>query len=224
MLSHAGARQKAEDFLDAHGWIYKRPPVVNVETVGQVAGIHTSTIHDLKQACDTLGTGFRNLETGAYEILVDDFHYNDRYHTAQFTIAEEIGHYIVHRNIVDSFNSLEARIEYEEQLSQEEYQEFEGEAKAFGYALLLPQKDFDPFIKAWVGTNLQEVIGWGSYNEGDLAYEMATTVGRKLNVSVSAVRKALTRRAPNKLIAELVSMYKIPLQSNIPPNKITPKP
>jgi len=77
-------------------------------------------------------------------IAVDQEQYMDsRYdNRLRFSLAHELGHFILHKEICDNFtfNSEEEYIEFYNNLSEQDYQGFEWQANEFAGSLLVPRE------------------------------------------------------------------------------------
>jgi Zn-dependent peptidase ImmA (M78 family) len=214
------ARTIAEDFFKRVGWIPRSSglPVTAIEIVALRAGYPVSTIAGLKANCDSYGTGFFNLQKNRYEILIDENSYENWQISAQFTIAEELGHLLAHWDYIKDFHTLAQRIAFETELDQNTFQIFEKQAKNVGSALLLPSQHFDPYIFNWAAQ--ADLAKQYFPDAADLALHISQELSPKLDVSQQVVERALKRAAPTKLVDEIVTKLNLKLgRATLPPAK-----
>lgn len=206
------ARAIAEDFFSRVGWKgMGNAPVTDVETIALRAGYPTSTIPNLKSVCDSYGTGFWNIQKQCYEILIDEDSYERWYKSAQFTIAEELGHLLVHRDYLKDIKSLEARVTFEGSLDENTFFIFEKQAKNVASALLLPSARFDPYVLTWSVEHKDTLLKNYFPNENDLALHISQELSPKLNLSQQIVQRALKRAVPVTIASLIVSTIGINL-------------
>ena len=104
-----------------------------------------------------IGTVFKKLPEGRLEILVDARHYEHDLLSAPFTIAEELGHILIHAEFFEDIKSAEDRIAFEDTLNEQTRRLFEMQAKKVASALLLPSSLYDPFVMGWCRENIEMI-------------------------------------------------------------------
>lgn len=113
---------------------------INIEEVIEVSlGIDVIPTPDLKSRCDTDALITSNWES----IYVDKKIYMDERYTCRmrFSLAHEIGHYILHRSIWEKIKigSIEQFYEFHGNFSPEQYGFLETQANKFAAAFLIPK-------------------------------------------------------------------------------------
>lgn len=96
-------------------------------------------------------------ENGNYVILVNELHSIGR---KSFTIAHELGHYFLHRELLDSDNELVSYIKSNDKpcpalMRGMDYNQREKEANAFAAEILMPEKEFKE--KCMSANSIEEV-------------------------------------------------------------------
>jgi Zn-dependent peptidase ImmA (M78 family) len=213
-------KRVANAFLESHGFLAKQKLPVNVELLALKSGHPVSTIEGLRSNFDMKGTVFRNLTRDRFEILLDARHYEQDELSAPFTIAEELGHILIHSGVMKQIETPEDRIDFEETLSEQTRRIFEMQAKKVGSALLLPSDLYDPIIMKWVEENLDTILKDNPYDEQDLSEFIATNIQKRVRLSVPILHRAMHRRTPIPLIHTIVENHGIKLLKNIPVQRI----
>ncbi len=111
--------------------------------------------------------------------LLDNPRLEQRY---RFTLAEELAHHVIHRNIYKDCASVEERIEREKQFTRQEVYYMETNAKALASAILMPKS----IIEARVDELFSAVGGNPKYTTS-----IMNALSRDFDVSVPAVKRRL---------------------------------
>ncbi len=218
--THLKCQEVAEGFLTEHGFIQKKRLPVEVEILAQRAGIRVHVIPGIYARYGVKGIAYKKLDEKRFEILVDDRHYEYEEQSAPFTIAEELGHILIHAELFDSINSVGERIKFEAELDEQTRQHFEMQAKRIGSYLLLPSNLFNPFVLTWCEENIEKIKKDNPANEDDLAYFISSRLQLRINLSRMIIERALLKRwTPTRLIDEIITKFEIPLLDRIPDNR-----
>ena len=111
--------------------------------------------------------------------LMDDPRLTKRY---RFTIAEELAHFIIHRNLYKDCKTLDERIELEQLLSWQEQWFLETNAKALASAILMPKTIIEPRVE-----ELFSVVGSSSSHTGAII----NILSHDFDVNPQAIRRRL---------------------------------
>ena len=193
-LTQEKIREEAESFRDNN--IFTTDLPVDIEYVAEAAlGIHIIPIESLQKHCDMEGFISKDFTS----IYVDEFLYkDDRYYKrVRFTIAHEIGHYILHRSTIDSqkFDDENDWIRFRMGINDETLGWFETQASEFAGRLLVP---LDPLIEDFK-LNRQVVLrkhsSWNSkkINDDDLFSMVAPLICSKFDVSSEVIERRLRK-------------------------------
>lgn len=79
--------------------------------------------------------------------LIDNPRQEKRY---RFTLAEELAHFIIHRDIYSDCETIEDRIEVESLLTRQEIWYLETNAKALASAILMPKTTFEARLNSLI--------------------------------------------------------------------------
>lgn len=187
-------REEAETFRREH--IFTPDLPVDIEHVIEATmGIRIIPIESLQKHCDL--EGFISQDYTA--IYVDAFLYtDDRYYKrVRFTIAHEIGHYVLHRNTMDNqkFKNVEDWIKFRLNLNDETLGWFETQASEFAGRLLVP---IDPLVEEFRSKRdgiLRKYSSWDSkpMSEDDLFSMVAPIVCDRFDVSAEVIERRLRK-------------------------------
>ena len=194
-------REEAERFREDH--IFSTNLPVDIEHVAEAAlGIHIILIESLQKECDMEGFISKDFKS----IYVDEYLYkDDRYYKrVRFTIAHEIGHYVLHRSTIDSqkFEDETDWIKFRMEINDETLGWFETQASEFAGRLLVP---IDPLIEEFKSKR-QSVIkkqsSWNSkkINDDDLFSMVAPLICGKFDVSPEVIERRLRKENVMALI------------------------
>jgi Zn-dependent peptidase ImmA (M78 family) len=219
-LSDQGAKEVADGILEAHNYLKRGKLPVNVEALALRIGYPPSGIPGLHARFDLYGTGYFDPDTGKYDILIDSDHYQREDWSSPFTIAEELGHFLLHKQYLVNIHSIEDRITFEENLPESTRRKFERQAKMVGSALLLPHDLFKPYVLKWAEEHAARIRDDRPYDEADFTSFVAEGLARRLGVSRWICERALHRSLPGPLIHELKGHLEIQYLKDLPENRI----
>lgn len=193
-LSMDKIRDEAERFREEH--IFTTGLPVDIEHVVEATlGIRIIPIESLQRLCDM--EGFISKDFTA--IYVDKFLYTDNryYKRVRFTIAHETGHYVLHRNTIDSqkFTSEEEWIKFRLAINDDTLGWFETQASEFAGRLLVPLDKLVEEFKSNRQKILKKFTSWDSprLNDDDLFSMVAPLICGKFDVSPEVIEKRLRK-------------------------------
>jgi len=111
--------------------------------------------------------------------LIDDPRLTKRY---RFTLAEELAHYVIHKDVYRECKTIDERIEMESLLTRQEQWFLETNAKALASAILMPKATIENRIE-----QLFSEIGKGSSH----TYSIINTLSHDFDVNPQAVKRRL---------------------------------
>lgn len=158
-------------------------------------GINIIPIESLQKHCDM--EGFISKDYSA--IYVDEFLYcDDRYYKrVRFTIAHEIGHYVLHRSTIDDqkINDEEEWMRFRMGLNDETLGWFETQVSEFAGRLLVP---VDPLIEEFRSKResiLKKYSSWDSkpLSDDDLFSMVAPMICGRFDVSADVIERRLRK-------------------------------
>ena len=136
ILSYDDINKRAEDFLKKH----KRNDVlpVDIEAIAEFdLGLNIFPFPNLQQTFDIEGFISGDLDV----TYVDEFIYYQRPARYRFTLAHEIGHYVLHPDLISSFHpqSVAEWKAFILGIDEETYDWLEWQAYSFAAAILVPR-------------------------------------------------------------------------------------
>jgi len=102
-------------------------------------------IVDLEVYCEIAGTMSKDFKT----ILIDQKTYETQEARARFTVAHEVGHYILHKELFEKANgnySFDDFIQFQNSLSNDSYKRLEIQAFRFGEGILFPREQLNQIV------------------------------------------------------------------------------
>ena len=187
-------REEAEIFRKEH--IFTSDLPVDIEHVIEATmGIIIIPVESLQKHCDM--DGFISQDYKA--IYVDEFLYtDDRYYKrVRFTIAHEIGHYVLHRSTIDNhkFRDVDDWIRFRLNLNDETVGWFETQASEFAGRLLVP---IDPLVEEFRAKRnivLKKYASWDSkpVPDDDLFSMVAPMICGRFDVSSDVIERRLRK-------------------------------
>ena len=195
-------RDIAEDFRERH--IFNNNVPVEIERVVEATlGINVIPIESLQKDCDMDGFISNDLSI----IYVDKDHYIDErfYKRVRFTIAHEIGHLVLHREIIDTvmFSSEDEWKLFRMNLQDESLSWFETQASEFAGRLLVP---LDPLVVAFRESRneiLKKNIAWNAdkIEDEEMFTLTASIIAPKFDVSTGVIERRLRKENIMSLIS-----------------------
>lgn len=120
-------------------------PPIDIDLVAAQIGALIDCQKDLKKQLPVVGICWRR-GSGKYSIIIDEDTMDYLPTICQFTIAEELGHIILHGDIIDEITTEEEAINL---IESSDYSEMDRNAKRFAAAILMPPK--------WIEKKAEEI-------------------------------------------------------------------
>ena len=193
-LSMDKIREEAEIFRKEH--IFTSDLPVDIEHVIEATmGISIIPVESLQKHCDMEGFISRDYKA----IYVDEFLYtDDRYFKrVRFTMAHEIGHYVLHRSTIDiqKFKDVDNWIRFRLNLNDETLGWFETQASEFAGRLLVPVDPLVEEFRAKRNSVLKKYTSWDSkpMSDDDLFSMVAPMICGRFDVSADVIERRLRK-------------------------------
>lgn len=201
-LPYEDIAAKAQEFLTQHKIESLPVPIEHIIEFNY--GIDIVPLHDLQNSFDT--EGFTSSDFTC--IYVDNFVYHKRYLRYRYTLAHEIGHVVLHKNILDKF-SFDSVLEWKnfvDQIDPKDHSKMEFQGYAFGGLILVPrqhlQKLFEiklPEVMPLIDQAKNNGIGRSDY----LSYakdRLATLLAPEFEVSTEVIIRRIEYDSLDKQI------------------------
>lgn len=143
-------------------------------------------------------------------ISVDAHQYRQQTSFYRYSVAHEIGHYVLHRqwleNVWQLFDSIESWKQIIATLSKSDYEWIEGQAEEFASYLLAPDEIFEPFLAKQLSrvAKLEKQL----QSEDILPY-LANPIGDHFGISNSAAQARIRKSDQWKAFAEKINGKRI---------------
>lgn len=193
-LTQDKIREEAEQFRKDH--IFTTDLPVDIEHVVEAAlGIRIIPIKNLQKQCDMEGFISKDFSS----IYVDEFLYtDDRYYKrVRFTIAHEIGHYVLHRSTIDNqkFSNEEEWITFRIGINEETLGWIETQASEFAGRLLVPVESLVEEFRTKRAGILKKNSSWSTkpIDNEDMISMVAPLICKRFDVSSEVIEKRLRK-------------------------------
>lgn len=186
-FSYEEIRNRADDFLRQYHPSRKIPVPIE-EIIEFQMNIDIFPIEGLHTILDVDGFTISDLST----ICVDDFVYKSRPGRYRFTLAHEVGHIVLHRNIYlnASFHNIQEWKDFINSISDKDHSWLEYHAYTFGGLVLVPGEHLIRLTEFYVNRIQKEDI---SLRENwDFAWDrIADQLAKDFEVSTQVIEKRL---------------------------------
>jgi hypothetical protein len=188
-LSYEQIRTKADSFLAQYNPSKKIP--VPIEEIAEFSlGLNIIPLPDLQKTFDIVGFISGDFKS----INVDKFVLENRERRYRFSLAHEVGHFVLHKDCLSAFtfNSIEEWKTFQCDIDDESNAWLEFQANSFGGLVLVPREPLASYKK-----NIEEQIKKaGMDSTTDAAQLMvAERLAIEFNVSKEAIDKRLQKDA-----------------------------
>lgn len=187
--SYEDLRKKADEFLCTYNPSCAIPVPIE-EIVEFEFEINVVPVLGLQREFEVEGFTSSDLKN----IYVDEYVYTDYFNRYRFTLAHEIGHIVLHRNLYNAnrFSSIAEWKEFINSITEEEHGWLEYQGYAFAGLLLVPResliKHTNELVKRIKGKKVSFERNW------DFAWELITAhLGKAFQVSSSVIEKRLDK-------------------------------
>lgn len=189
----------ADNFLLTHHPSLSIP--IPIEQIIEIKiGLNIFPIKDLESGCGIDGSLSNDFKT----ILIDEYVFEKSIQRARFTLAHEIAHYILHKEIFiksGGFNTKNGFIDFQNNLGEKDYKRMEIQAYRFAEEILFPKAVLEGVIQQ----NIKDLGGLDSLIPIDFE-KITTSVSKKFDVSYKA--------AVNKVSRDFRSLIEIVTSNN----------
>lgn len=160
-------------------------PVPIEEIVEFNLGLDIIPLPDLHKTFDI--DGF--LSSDRTSISIDESVYQSRPGRYRFTLAHEVGHFILHKDLYgeNSFKSIEGWKKFIEQFPEKEYSWFEWQAYEFAGLILVPTRHLDKRLKY----HIRQINALGIKNEDVILDRAIELLAKDFVVSQEVIRRRL---------------------------------
>jgi hypothetical protein len=193
--------ERAHSILAAAFPLGVRIPV-EIEDVAFHLGLDINPIPGLQQACQVLGTIWRDSQ-GRYWVVVDEHlmdHLEARY---RFTVAEEVSHYILHKEHIDAAKDAGGAIRLQEKLK-ENYRYVEANTRRLAACLLMPRAP----LRGDAASAYREVVGVVGYRNLEAVKRQVTDMLRRKYVVSSQAMEYRLRHHPLRVYEALDAAFR----------------
>lgn len=189
-LTYSNVGKEAKNCLDKH-WPKFELPIPIEKIIDVNIGIHIDTIPGLYKNYEL--NGF--LTADRTTIYVDETQYDQYYKKCRFTLAHELGHYVLHKECYNNLpSSVEDYIKWRLSIPQEEISWFEIQAHWFAEQILIPRNQLMEKCIATVGKYKNEILELIRYNSRSSFWSYASDeIAQDFEVNPPAIERRINR-------------------------------
>ena len=188
-LSYEEICNHANDFLNKYHPSRKIP--IPIEEIAEFQmGINIIPLPGLHRVLEVDGLILSNLS----DLYVDEFVYNSRPGRYRFTLAHEIGHIVLHKNIYAKakFGNMQEWKDFINSISDKDHSWLEYHAYTFGGLVLVPKEHLVEHTQHYVNYILNE--GISLKETWDFAWDrIADQLAKDFEVSTQVIEKRLSK-------------------------------
>jgi len=178
-------QKHADDLLDgAFPSGYLIP--VEIENIAYHLSLDILPVPGLRRTCDVVGALYRDA-AGAYWVVVDEYMMDNRENRYRFTVAEEIAHFVLHREQIEQAKDIASAIALQRRLKKR-YRFTESNARRLAAEMLMPR---DALRKDLAKAYAEVVAVVGFRNFEAIAKQVTDILTRRYVVSHDAMRYQL---------------------------------
>ena len=159
---------------------------VEIENVADHLGLKIWPVPGLHRSCEVVGTLYRDGE-GQYRIVLDEYMMDNRENRYRFTVAEEIAHFVLHREQIEKAKDITGAIALQQRLKNQ-YRFTESNARRLAAELLMPG---EPLLRDLAKAYAEVVAVVGFRNLEAIAKQVTDMLRRKYVVSYLAMQHQL---------------------------------
>lgn len=177
-----------------------------IDVLAEKAGYEIKPIPLLKKDFGVKGC-IAKIRGGSFKIIIDSDHYMEEEFYFPFTIAEEIGHILLHDHIYDNVENIKDAIDFHFSVSNRDYRIMEQQARNVGSFILLPSFLLNRFLLNYCKKNEKEIRKISFYDIYDLSDFIASNISHQLCISKKVIELTLSTRYPGFPIYTVVNYF-----------------
>jgi Zn-dependent peptidase ImmA (M78 family) len=206
-LTYEDYKLKAEKFLKDNPYGIGKIPT-EIEILIEKSGIIIEVMDDLKINYSVKGLVAKDIKnTRQMKIVIDSKHYENDEFEYKFTLAEELGHILLHLDFYNGINNVEDYIKIYNEISDEDYRRFEQQARNLASFILLPQDEFNKYVLEWVNEKL-EVLKLYNYDSIQrFADIISRGISREIILSSHVIYHTIFNRYPERIIDNIIEKF-----------------
>ncbi|RPJ06626.1 MAG: ImmA/IrrE family metallo-endopeptidase [Spirochaetaceae bacterium] len=192
-ISFKEYRDKADKLLQLHGFVDAKIPIDPERLIRKMGDIDIIPYKNLYIDYRVKGMVAYIVKRQRFQIYIDEYHYDNQTKSSLFTLAEELGHLILHLDNREALPSHQDKWADILKLNHENHKNMENQARTFGSNIILPHKIFDPFAMDWVKKNEAIIRKHANYTPEGLAQTIGFHLEDVLEVSQYILQISLLR-------------------------------
>ena len=200
-------KEISEDFLEKNNFRKGIIPT-DIEMLIEKSGIIIEAIDDLRKDFSVKGLVAKDVNNdGRVKIFIDTHHYEEDTFEYKFTLAEELAHILIHMDFYDGINGVEDCIKKYNSISDDDYRKYEQQARNLASFLLLPEKEFNDEVIAFIDTNIEDYRIFNFQSAEDFSDKISNLISKKYELSHHVIYRTIVSRYPNRIVDIIVDKY-----------------
>ena len=189
ILSYEDIRKRADVFLQKYH-PSRNIPVPIEEIVEFQLGINIAPLPGMHQAFEVDGFTSSDMKS----IFIDEFVYNSRPGRYMFTLAHEVGHVVLHKNVYNkaAFGNIQQWKDFINSIPDQSHRWLEYHAYAFGGLILVPREHLQRLVDEYVRRIREE--GLPLKETWDFCWQhIAAQLAKDFEVSTQVIERRLEK-------------------------------
>lgn len=205
--TYAQLKEISENFFEKN-CVGKRIIPTDIEVLIEKSGIIIEAIDDLRKDFSVKGLVAKDVkDDGMVKIFIDARHYEEDTFEYKFTLAEEFAHILLHMDFYEGISGVEDYIKKYNTISDEDYRKYEQQARNLASFLLLPEKEFNEEVIAFIDTNIEGYKVFNFQSAEDFSDKISNLISKKFELSHHVIYRTIVSRYPNRAIDIIVDKY-----------------
>jgi len=206
-ITYERYKEIAENFLEKHNFRKGIIPT-DIEMLIKKSGIVIVAFDGLKKDYSVKGLVAKDVKNdGPVKIFIDARHYEEDEFEYKFTLAEELGHILLHFDFYDRVHTVDDYIKISNSINDDDYRRFEQQARNIASFLLLPQKEFNEYVIGWIEKNIEKLIGFNYESPENFSEIISRALSRDIVLSQHVISRTIINRYPERVIDIIVDKF-----------------
>ena len=205
--TYAQLKEISEIFLEVNKFRKGIIPT-DIEILIEKSGIIIEAFDDLRKDFSVKGLVAKDVkDDGRIKIFIDTRHYEEDAFEYKFTLAEELAHILLHMDFYIGISDVEDYIKKYKSIDDEDYRKYEQQARNLASFLLLPEKEFNKEVIAFIDANIEDYKIFNFQSPEDFSDKISNLISKKYELSHHIIYRTIVSRYPNRIVDIIVDKY-----------------
>lgn len=180
----------------------------DIEILIEKSGIIIEAFDDLRKDFSVKGLVAKDVkDDGRIKIFIDTRHYEEDAFEYKFTLAEELAHILLHMDFYEGISDVDDYIKKYKSIGDEDYRKYEQQARNLASFLLLPEKEFNEEVIAFIDANIEDYKIFNFQSPEDFSDKISNLISKKYELSHHVIYRTIVSRYPNRIVDIIVDKY-----------------